>query len=128
MEWANAVALFGDPETAPAMFPIYSGSDYPDPDNYLWQSFHSSSAGTWTGADHFADPAVDALLEEARASTDEDHRVDLYNQVQDVVIDQAVEVYLLSPVDAIPHRTEVVGYQFTPVMGSQPWWYLISLA
>jgi len=128
MEWANAVALFGDPETSPAMFPIYSGSDYPDPDNYLWQSFHSSSAGTWTGASHFTDPAVDALLEEARASTDENHRIDLYDQVQEIVIDQAVEVYLLSPVDAIPHRTEVVGYQFTPVMGSQPWWYLISLA
>jgi len=102
MEWANAVALFADPETSPAMFPIYSGSDYPDPDNYLWQSFHSSSAGTWTGADHYANPDVDALLEQARAATDDATRTDLYDQVQGIVIDDAVEIYLTSPIEALP--------------------------
>ncbi len=127
MEWANAVALFGDPETSPAMFPIYSGSDYPDADNYLWQSFHSSSAGTWTGASHYINPEVDALLEEGRASTDENKRIEIYNQVQDIVIDEAVEIYLTSPIEALPHREELVGYRYTPVMGSDPWWYAISL-
>ncbi|HET9662571.1 MAG TPA: ABC transporter substrate-binding protein [Thermomicrobiales bacterium] len=127
MEWANAVALFADPETSPAMFPIYSGSDYPDPDNYLWQSFHSSSAGTWTGADHYANPDVDALLEQARAATDEATRTDLYDQVQGIVIDEAVEIYLTSPIEAFPHREELVGYQYTPVMGSNVWWYEISI-
>jgi peptide/nickel transport system substrate-binding protein len=127
MEWANAVALFADAETSPAMFPIYSGSDYPDPDNYLWQSFHSSSAGTWTGADHYANPDVDALLEQARAATDEATRTDLYDQVQGIVIDDAVEIYLTSPIEALPHREELVGYQYTPVMGSDPWWYAISI-
>jgi peptide/nickel transport system substrate-binding protein len=127
MEWANAVALFADPETSPAMFPIYSGSDYPDPDNYLWQSFHSSSAGTWTGASHYTNPDVDALLEQARAATDEATRTDLYDQVQGIVIDEAVEIYLTSPIEALPHREELVGYQYTPVMGSDPWWYAISM-
>lgn len=128
MEWANAVALFADPETSPAMFPIYSGSDYPDADNYLWQSFHSSSAGTWTGANHYANSDVDALLEQARAATDEAIRIDLYDQVQGIVIDDAVEIYLTSPIEALPHREELVGYQYTPVMGSSPWWYKISLS
>jgi peptide/nickel transport system substrate-binding protein len=127
MEWANAVALFADAETSPAMFPIYSGSDYPDADNYLWQSFHSSSAGTWTGADHYANPDVDSLLEQARAATDDATRTDLYDQVQGIVIDDAVEIYLTSPIEALPHREELVGYQYTPVMGSDPWWYAISM-
>jgi peptide/nickel transport system substrate-binding protein len=127
MEWANAVALFADAETSTAMFPIYSGSDYPDADNYLWQSFHSSSAGTWTGADHYANPDVDSLLEQARAATDEATRTDLYDQVQGIVIDDAVEIYLTSPIEALPHREELVGYQYTPVMGSDPWWYAISI-
>lgn len=127
MEWANAVALFADPETSPAMFPIYSGSDYPDPDNYLWQSFHSSSAGTWTGASQYNNPEVDDLLLQGRTNTDEAARTAIYQQVQDIVIDEAVEVFLFSPVDAIPHREEVVGYSYCPVMGSDPWWYAISL-
>lgn len=128
MEWANAVALFADPETSPAIFPIYSGSDYPDADNFLWQSFHSSSAGTWTGASHYNNPEVDALLEEGRTTTDEAARIEIYNQVQNIVIDEAVEVYLATPVEAIPHREEVVGYVYNPVMGSSPWFYEISLA
>jgi peptide/nickel transport system substrate-binding protein len=128
MEWANAVALFADPETSPAIFPIYSGSDYPDADNFLWQSFHSSSAGTWTGASHYSNPEVDALLEEGRTTTDEAARIEIYTQVQEIVIDEAVEVYLTTPIEGLPHREEVTGYVYTPVMGSSPWFYETSLA
>ncbi len=127
MEWANAVALFADPAASPPMFPIYSGSDYPDPDNYLWQSFHSSSAGTWMGANHYANPEVDRLLSDARATVDEAARTQLYDQVQQIVIDEAVELYLWSPLEGYPHREEVQGYRYSPVMGSDPWWYGISL-
>jgi peptide/nickel transport system substrate-binding protein len=128
MEWANAVALFADPQQSPALFPIYSGSDYPDPDAYLWPAFHSSSAGTWMGASHYSNPEVDAMLEEARSTTDEGQRLDLYEAIQQTLVDEAVELYLWSPLEGIPHRAEVQGYQYTPVMGSDPWWYGISLA
>lgn len=128
MEWANAVSLFADPETSPQMFPIYSGSDYPDPDNFLWQSFHSSSAGTWTGANHYSNPEVDQLLEEGRTTPDEAARAEIYDRVQDIVIDEAAEVYLWTPYEGYLHREEVQGYTFTPVMGTDIWWYEISLA
>lgn len=127
MEWANAVALFADPEQSPAFFPIYSGSDYPDPDAYLWPAFHSSSAGTWMGASHYSNADVDKMLEEARATTDEARRTELYDAIQKQLVDEAVELYLWSPLEGIPHRKEIQGYQYTPVMGSDPWWYLISL-
>ena len=44
------------------------------------------------------------------------------------MIDEAVEVYLTTPIEGLPHREEVVGYVYTPVMGSSPWFYDISLA
>jgi peptide/nickel transport system substrate-binding protein len=128
MEWANAVSLFGDPETSPQMFPIYSGSDYPDPDNFLWQSFHSSAAGTWTGASHYSNPEVDQLLADGRTTPDEAARAEIYGRVQDIVIDEAVEVYLWTPYEGYLHREEVHGYTYTPVMGTDIWWYEISLA
>src|SRR6185312_10246315 len=62
VEWTNAVASFAKKETSPALFPIYSGTDFPDPDNYLFQSFHSSMNGTWQGADQFNNPDVDKAL------------------------------------------------------------------
>ena len=127
MEWANAVALFANPEQSPALFPIYSGSDYPDPDAYLWSTYHSSSAGTWMGADHYKNPDVDTMLEEARSTADEAKRTELYDAIQKTLVDDAVELYLWTPLEGIPHRKEVQGYQYSPVMGSDPWWYAISL-
>jgi peptide/nickel transport system substrate-binding protein len=128
MEWANAVALFADPEQSPPLFPIYSGSDYPDPDAYLWPAFHTSSAGTWMGADHYSNPDVDAMLEEARSTPDEARRLELYDAIQKQLVDEAVELYLWTPLGGLPHRKEIQGYQYCPVMGSDPWWYTISLA
>jgi peptide/nickel transport system substrate-binding protein len=128
MEWANAVALFADPEQSPALFPIYSGSDYPDPDAYLWPAYHSSSAGTWMGANHYSNPDVDAMLEEARSTPDEARRLELYDAIQKQLVDEAVELYLWTQLGGVPHRKEIQGYQYCPVMGSDPWWYTISLA
>jgi peptide/nickel transport system substrate-binding protein len=128
MEWANAVALFADPEQSPALFPIYSGSDYPDPDAYLWPAYHSSSAGTWMGADHYSNPDIDAMLEEARSTPDEARRLELYDSIQKQLVDEAVELYLWTPLGGLPHRKEIQGYRYSPVMGSDPWWYSISLA
>lgn len=128
MEWANAVALFEDPETSPAMFPIYSGSDFPDPDNYLWQSFHSSSAGTWTGADHYVNPDIDKLLEDGRSNPNEDERIAIYDEAQTILIDEAVELYLFASIEGMVHRDSVQGYQYCPVMGSDVSFYTISLS
>lgn len=125
VEWANAVALFSDPEQSPLMFPISSGSDYPDPDNFLWQSFHSSSAGTWMGANHYSNPEVDDLLEDARATTVWDERAELYGQVQEIVVDEAVEIFCYSELGGLVHREELKGYEYCPVMGAGNFWYLM---
>lgn len=127
MEWANAVALFADPEQAPSMFPIYSSSDYPDPDNFLWQSFHSSAAGTWTGASHYSNPEVDQLLEEARTISEWDARAELYNEVQQIVVDEAAELFLFSSVGGLIRRNTLKGYQYCPVMGSGTFWYQLYI-
>jgi peptide/nickel transport system substrate-binding protein len=123
MEWANAVALFADPAQSPEMFPIYSGTDYPDPDNFLYQAFHSSSAGTWTGASHYSNPEVDQLLEDARSTADWDKRAELYAEAQQIVVDEAAELFLFSGVGGMIHTSNVKGYQYCPVMGSGSFWY-----
>jgi peptide/nickel transport system substrate-binding protein len=127
MEWANAVAMFDDPEESPLLFPIYSGTDYPDPDNFLWQSFHSTSAGTWMGANHYDNPEMDELLESARATPDEEEREQIYHQIQELAVEDATEIFIFSEVGGIIHRQEIQGYEFTPVMGSNIFWYQIYL-
>lgn len=127
VEWVNAVATFSDPNKSPLMFPIYSASDFPDPDAYLWSAFYSGSAGTWTGASWYKNPQVDQLLTQARSTTDQAQRNALYTQVQKTILDEAVEVFAMVQSGGIPYRDSLVGYQYYPVMGSSPWWYEISI-
>jgi peptide/nickel transport system substrate-binding protein len=79
------------------------------------------------GADHFASPDIDKMLEEARSTTDEAKRAQLYDTIQKQLVGDAVELYLWTRLQGYPHRKEVQGYAFCPVMGSEIWWPGISL-
>ncbi len=65
--------------------------DYPDPENVLDLLFHSRSLQNNTA---YNNPDVDSLLEQARVEQDSATRFDLYQQVQRLIIDDAVWVPL----------------------------------
>lgn len=68
------------------MFDIGWIADYPDPENFLDILFHSESSNNHT---NYSNPQVDALLEQARTETDEALRFRLYQQVEQLIIDDA---------------------------------------
>ena len=68
------------------MFDIGWIADYPDPENFLDILFHSESSNNHT---NYNNPQVDALLEQARTETDELVRYQIYNQVEQQIIDDA---------------------------------------
>ena len=68
------------------MFDIGWIADYPDPENFLDILFHSESSNNHT---NYNNPEVDALLERARTETDELVRYQIYNQVEQQIIDDA---------------------------------------
>ena len=68
------------------MFDIGWIADYPDPENFLDILFHSESSNNHT---NYSNPQVDALLEQARTETDEAVRFRLYNQVEQMIVDDA---------------------------------------
>jgi len=92
--WADAVASFADAKTAPDLFPLYSSTAFADPDNYLWSAFHSSQAGQWTNPGHYKNPAVDKLLEQARASTDAAQRKDLYAKAEAMIVADSPNIFV----------------------------------
>jgi peptide/nickel transport system substrate-binding protein len=127
--WADAVATFADPTTSPDMFPLYSSTAFADPDNYLWVSFHSSQAGQWTNPGHYANPDVDKLLAEARASTDAAERTQLYGQIEETILNDAPNLFLVvAPEDHIagPRILNYADY-YCPVMGSMEDFYFFQV-
>lgn len=127
--WSDAVASFAKPETSPALFPLYSGTAFADPDNYLWASFNSSLAGQWTNPGHYKNPDVDKLLSDARAATDPAKRADLYSQAQDKILADSPNLFLAAtPEDHIVGpRLKNYAAVYCPVMGSMEDFYFFSV-
>jgi ABC-type transport system substrate-binding protein len=65
--------------------------DYPDPHNVLDYKFYSASLGNDVQLD---DEEIDALLEQARYSLDHELRTSIYQQVDTMLVEQAVWIPL----------------------------------
>jgi oligopeptide transport system substrate-binding protein len=92
------------------MFILGWVADYPDPQNFLDLQFHSGSALNQTG---YNNPAVDSLLEQARTERSESRRVQLYQEVERVVVSEAPWIPLSHGVDYTLVKPYVTGLSVT---------------
>ena len=72
------------------MFSLGWVADYPDPENFLDILFHSESLNNNT---NYSNPEVDRLLVQARTDRDRDSRFQVYNQVEQLILDDAPWVW-----------------------------------
>lgn len=87
-EWATFLQDVNDKKYQ--MFSLGWIADYPDPQNFLDVLLHSESQSNHT---NYSNPEVDRLLEEARTERDRARRFELYNQVEQMVLDDAPWVW-----------------------------------
>ena len=87
-EWATFLQDVNDKKYQ--MFSLGWIADYPDPQNFLDVLLHSESQSNHT---NYSNPEVDRLLEEARTERDRARRFELYNQVEQMIIDDAPWVW-----------------------------------
>ena len=73
------------------LFSLGWQADYPDPQDFLDILFHTDSE---TNHGAYSNDEVDALLEEARIERDPGKRVELYNETEQIIIDDAAWVPL----------------------------------
>ena len=66
-------------------------ADVPDPDNFLFPLFHSQSPENPSG---YRNTHVDALLSQAAREQDPRRRVDIYRQIERLVLDDAAIIPL----------------------------------
>jgi ABC-type transport system substrate-binding protein len=64
--------------------------DYLDPDDYIYPFLHSQGGG-WLHM-NYKNPAIDSLIEQARAISDPTQRDQLYAQIQKIMVDDAAIV------------------------------------
>lgn len=65
-----------------------------DADYFLRSLFHSDSKGAGGNNSFYDVPKIDALIDEAREKIDENERIDIYNEIQDILIEDAPLIYI----------------------------------
>jgi oligopeptide transport system substrate-binding protein len=84
VDWGEFLVGLDDREYQ--MFSLGWIGDYPDPQNFLDMLFHSQSAYNHS---EYANAEVDALVERARTEQDVDKRLALYQEVEQMLVDDA---------------------------------------
>jgi oligopeptide transport system substrate-binding protein len=87
-------------------------ADYPDPENFADVLFH-------TGADmnkgNYSNPELDQILEKARIEPNVDQRIKLYQQAEQIIVDDAAAIFLYHSNSYIVVKPYVKGYTLSPI-------------
>ena len=94
---------------------LFSGgwcADYPDPENFADVLFHSASPQNNGG---YSNPQLDALLESARVEPDVTERIALYQQAEQMIVEDAAALFSNHSLSYQLVKPYVKGYVFTPI-------------
>jgi oligopeptide transport system substrate-binding protein len=87
-------------------------ADYPDPENFADVLFHSHSQQNIGG---YSNPPLDALLEQARVEQDVTKRIALYQEAEQMIVDDAPVLFTVHGLSFQLVKPYVKGYVFTPI-------------
>ena len=124
--WPDMVARARTPQTAPDFFPVYQTANYGDPDNIAFAAYHSTNNGAWQNMT-YKNPAVDRIIEEARAEVDVAKRTALYHRFQRMVVDDAPDIFGVLEKRKIAMRDVVQNFRFVPVASNAIEFFPLSL-
>lgn len=82
-----------------------------DPDDFFFAQHRTGQVFNFTG---YSNPTVDELLDQGRVTQDEQERAGIYEQVNQLIVDEAPYIYLYNPLNINAFRTDVRGYSARP--------------
>jgi len=94
---------------------LFSGgwcADYPDPENFADVLFHTGSSQNNGG---YSNPQLDALLEAARVEQDVVKRIGMYQQAEQILVEDAAALFTTYSLSYQLVKPYVKGYVFTPI-------------
>ena len=87
-------------------------ADYPDPENFADVLFHSQSP---QNNGRYANPELDRLLEQARVEQDVSKRIEMYQQAEQIIVNDAPVLFTTHSLSYLLVKPYVKGYVYTPI-------------
>ena len=114
LPWADYLARTGE-KKAP-MFALGWGADYADPKNFI-DTFYSNT-GFYSARTGINEPEIQALIDEANATTDQERRAELYNQIGQLHYDLAPLIVIPEQTPFLTVRDDLQGVYRNPMLSS----------
>jgi peptide/nickel transport system substrate-binding protein len=102
--WLSLVENTSKLETSPSIATIYVSADLPEAGLMLKQRYHSSTTGTWQQNEWLQDTQLDAEIDDALATTDDQQRFDKYYKIQEKLVDLSPSVWIYDQVEKHAQR------------------------
>jgi peptide/nickel transport system substrate-binding protein len=115
--WARIVEMSASPESTPDMAAIFDTLKYPHPDSHLYGMYHPSALGSYRTISRYENPEVTQLLEDARAETDIEKQLDLYQEADKLIVDDYPSIYVANPLHRVAYQSHVEGYNYVGLLG-----------
>lgn len=87
-------------------------ADYPDPENFADVLFHTDAE---MNKGSYSNPELDRILEQARVEPDVIKRIDLYQQAEKIIVEDAPVLFLYHSGDFELVKPYIQGYILSPV-------------
>jgi oligopeptide transport system substrate-binding protein len=87
-------------------------ADYPDPENFADALFHSEAQ---QNLGNYRNPELDALLEQARVEQDVSRRIQLYQQAEQIIVNDAPALFTVHSMMHVLVKPYIQGYILTPI-------------
>ncbi len=110
--WSEFLADLNNPDNPYQMYQLGWIADYPDPQNFLEILFHSDST---QNHGHYSNPEVDALLDQARGTLDTEERQALYQQAEQMILDDAAWIPIYFDVENWLVKPYVQDFNIPPI-------------
>jgi oligopeptide transport system substrate-binding protein len=94
---------------------LFSGGwcgDYPDPENFADVLFHS---GAQQNTGKYSNPTLDAVLDSARLEQNVSKRIQLYQQAEQIIVQDAPALFILNDMSYELVRPTVKGFVLLPI-------------
>ena len=116
LPWSEIAARGANPDNPVMMMPINSFPGYPDPDTVLYSPFHTSQHGDKGGYNYsyYGSDETDKMIEDARYSTDEAEREEIYKKIQHRLASDFVYMWLVNETALSVQRSWVKGFNYDP--------------
>ncbi len=109
LEWGSFLSGLYNGEHEMCILGFFSNIQ--DPDNSLYQVFHSSLKGSKGNMAYFSNDRVDELLDKGRVLPDSEEREQVYHELQELLVEQAPWIPLYSGKQLVGVRKDVIGFE-----------------